>query len=154
MLISEGIDYIKVVRTPDWRGGYDPVVYFNDEARDYTLEDFEYAEFEGDTDKTIENYNKVFESVYDRGVRMVNYLPLTQIIEERIYEYEQCSYIPLKKPYYNTTALASLASVRCYPRSQTQIIHRTRQPTPISCASELISVTQINCNYGTINQRL
>ena len=88
MLISEGIDYIKVVRTPDWRGGYDPVIYFNDEARDYTLEDFEYVEFEGDTDKAIENYNKVFESVYDRGVRMVNYLPLTQIVEERIYEYE------------------------------------------------------------------
>ena len=34
MLISEGIDYIKVVRTPDLRGGYDPVVYFNDEARE------------------------------------------------------------------------------------------------------------------------
>ena len=35
-----------------------------------------------------QNYNTVFESVYDRGVRMVNYLPLTQIVEERIYEYE------------------------------------------------------------------
>ena len=88
MLISEGIDYIKVIRTPDWRGGYDPIVYFNDEGRDYTLQDFEYVEFEGDTDKAIENYNKVFESVYDRGVRMVNYRPLTQLVEEKVYAYE------------------------------------------------------------------
>lgn len=122
MLIEQGIDYVKVVRIPDFRGGYEPVAMFNENAQSYELQEFEYVEFEGDTDKAIENYNTVFESVYDRGVRMVNYLPLTQIVEERIYEYEQCSYIPLKKPYYNTTALASLASVRCYPSCQTQLI--------------------------------
>ena len=122
MLIEQGIDYVKVVRIPDFRGGYEPVAMFNENAQSYELQEFEYVEFEGDTDKAIENYNTVFESVYDRGVQMVNYLPLTQIVEERIYEYEQCSYIPLKKPYYNTTALASLASVRCYPSCQTQLI--------------------------------
>ena len=88
MLIEEGIDYIKVIRTPDWRSGYKPIVYFNDEAHDYTLQDFEYVEFEGDTDKAIENYNKVFESVYDRGVCMVDYPPLTQLVEEKVYAYE------------------------------------------------------------------
>lgn len=122
MLIEQGIDYVKVVRIPDFRSGYEPVAMFNENAQSYELQKFEYVEFEGDTDKAVENYNTVFESVYDRGVRMVNYLPLTQIVEERIYEYEQCSYIPLKKPYYNTTALASLASVRCYPSCQTQLI--------------------------------
>lgn len=88
MLIENGIDYVKVVRTPDWRGGYDPVVYFNDEAREYTLQDFEYVEFEGDTNKASDNYNTVFESVYNRGVRMVNYPSLAQIVEEKIYAYE------------------------------------------------------------------
>lgn len=122
MLIEQGIDYVKVVRIPDFRGGYEPVAMFNENAQSYELQEFEYVEFEGDTDKAIENYNTVFESVYDRGVRMINYLPLTQIVEERIYEYEQCSYISPKKPYYNTTALASLASVRCYPSCQTQLI--------------------------------
>lgn len=101
MLIENGIDFIKIIRTPDWRGGYDPVVYFNDEAREYTLQEFEYIEFEGDTNKASDNYNKVFESVYDRGVRMVNYPSLAQLIEEKIYAYEQCAYISLKKPYYN-----------------------------------------------------
>lgn len=49
MLLECDICHVKVVRTPDWRGGYEPIVYFNDDA---------------------ENYNKVFESVYDRGVRI------------------------------------------------------------------------------------
>lgn len=88
MLIEQGIDYVKVVRIPDFRGGYEPVAMFNENAQSYELQEFEYVEFEGDTDKAIENYNTVFESVYDRGVRMINYLPLTQIVEERIYEYE------------------------------------------------------------------
>lgn len=101
MLIENGIEYVKVVRTSDWRGGYDPVVYFNDEAREYALQEFEYVEFEGDTNKASDNYNKVFESVYDRGVRMVNYPSLAQLIEDKIYAYEQCAYISLKKPYYN-----------------------------------------------------
>lgn len=88
MLIENGIYYVKVVRTPDWRGGYEPKVYFNYSAEFYELQDFEYVEYEGNLNDTVESYNKVFESVYDRGVRMVNYLSLAQLVEERIYEYE------------------------------------------------------------------
>lgn len=130
ILIENGIDYIKIVRTPDFRGGYNPIVYFNEEAKNYKLQEFEYVEFEGDVDKATENRNMVFESVYDQGVRMVNYPSLAQLVEERIYEHEQCSYTPLKKPYYNTTALASLASPLSYPRCQTIANHIIRhQPT-------------------------
>lgn len=88
MLIENGIYYIKIVRTPDFRGGYDPIVYFNEEAKNYELQEFEYVEFEGDVDKAVENRNMVFESVYDRGVRMVNYPSLAQLVEEKIYAYE------------------------------------------------------------------
>lgn len=88
MLIEEGIDYVKVVRIPDFRGGYEPVAMFNENAQSYELQEFEYVEFEGDTNKAIENYNTVFERVYDRGVRMVDYPSLAQVVEERIYEYE------------------------------------------------------------------
>lgn len=88
MLLECDICYLKVVRTPDWRGGYDPVVYFNDDAENYVLQDFEYVEYEGDLNDAVENYNKVFESVYDRGVRMVNYPSLAQLVEEKVYSYE------------------------------------------------------------------
>ena len=88
MLIEEGIDYVKVVRVPDFRGGYEPVAMFNENAQSYELQEFEYVEFEGDTNKAIENYNTVFERVYDRGVLMVDYPSLAQVVEERIYEYE------------------------------------------------------------------
>ena len=33
ILIENGIDYIKIVRTPDFRGGYDPIAHFNEEAK-------------------------------------------------------------------------------------------------------------------------
>lgn len=122
ILIENGIDYIKVVRIPDFRGGYEPVAMFNENAQSYELQEFEYAEFEGDVDKAAENRNMVFESVYDRGVRMVNYPPLDGLVMDKIYAHEQCAYIHPKKPYYNTTALASLATVRCYPSCQTQLI--------------------------------
>nr|DAJ78072.1 MAG TPA: hypothetical protein [Caudoviricetes sp.] len=88
ILIENGIDYIKIVRTPDFRGGYDPIVYFNEEAKNYELQEFEYVEFEGDVDKAAENRNMVFESVYDRGVRMVNYPPLDGLVMDKIYAYE------------------------------------------------------------------
>lgn len=88
MLIEQGIDYIRIVRIPDFRGGYEPVAMFNENAQSYELQEFEYVEFEGDIDKATENHNTVFESVYDRGVRMVNYPSLAQLVEERIYEYE------------------------------------------------------------------
>lgn len=101
ILIENGIDYIKIVRTPDFRGGYDPIVYFNEEAKNYELQEFEYVEFEGDVDNAAENRNMVFESVYDRGVRMVNYPPLDGLVMDKIYAYEQCAYIHPKKPYYN-----------------------------------------------------
>lgn len=93
MLIENGIYYVKIVRTPDWRGGYTPKAYFNYAAESYELQDFEYVEYEGNLNYTVESYNKVFESVYDRGVRTVNYPSLAQIVEEEIYSYEQQLYI-------------------------------------------------------------
>ena len=93
MLIENGIYYVKIVRTPDWRGGYTPKAYFNYAAEFYELQDFEYVEYEGNLNDAVESYNKVFESVYDRGVRMVNYPSLAQLVEEKIYSYEQQLYI-------------------------------------------------------------
>ena len=88
MLIENGIYYVKVVRTPDWRGGYSPVVYFNYAAEFYELQEFEYVEYEGNLNDAVDSYNKVFESVYDRGVRMVNYPSLAQLVEEKIYAHK------------------------------------------------------------------
>lgn len=88
MLIENGIYYVKIVRTPDRRGGYTPKVYFNHAAELYELQDFEYVEYEGNLNDAVESYNKVFESVYDCGVRMVNYPSLAQLVEEKIYSYE------------------------------------------------------------------
>lgn len=88
MLIENGIYYVKIIRTPDWRGGYTPKVYLNYAAVFYELQDFEYVEYEGGLNDTVESYNKVFESVYDRGVRMVNYPSLAQLVEEKVYSYE------------------------------------------------------------------
>lgn len=92
ILIENGIYYVKVVRTPDGRGGYDPVIYFNYGAENYVLQDFEYVEYEGNINDAIDSYNKVFESMYDRGVRMVNYPSLAQLVEEKVYGYEQQLY--------------------------------------------------------------
>lgn len=78
----------KYPRTPDWRGGYTPKVYFNYAAEFYELQDFGYVEYEGNLNDAVESYNKVFESVYDRGVRMVNYPSLAQLVEKKIYSYE------------------------------------------------------------------
>lgn len=88
ILINNEICYVKVIRTPDWRGGYEPKVCFNYEAEFYVLKDFEYVEFEGNLNDAVDNYNKVFESVYDRGERMVNYPSLAQLVEEKVYGYE------------------------------------------------------------------
>lgn len=88
ILIENGVYYIKVVRTPDGRGGYDPKVYFNYAAEFYELQDFEYVEYEGNLNDAVDSYNKVFESVYDCGVRMVNYQSLAQLVEEKVYAYE------------------------------------------------------------------
>lgn len=88
MLIENGIYYVKIIRTPDWRGGYAPKAYFNYAAEFYELQSFEYVEYEGSFDDTVESYNKVFESLYDRGVRMVNYPSLAQLVEEKICSYE------------------------------------------------------------------
>lgn len=87
ILIENGIYYVKVVRTPYGRGGCEPVVYFNYRAENYVLQDFEYVEYEGNLNDAIDNYNKVFESVYNRGVRMVNYPSLAQLIDEKVYGY-------------------------------------------------------------------
>ena len=46
MLIEQGIDYVKIVRIPDFRGGYEPVAMFNEKAQSYELQEFEYVEFE------------------------------------------------------------------------------------------------------------
>lgn len=88
MLIEQGINYVKVVRTPDFRGGYEPVAMFNEIAHNYELKEFEYVEFDGDIAATTENYDTLFESVYDRGVQIIDYLPLARIVENRIYEHE------------------------------------------------------------------
>ena len=88
ILIENWIYYVKVVRTPDGRGGYDPIVYFNYAAEFYELQDFEYVEYEGNLNDAVDSYNKVFESVYDRGVRMVNYPSLAQLVDEKVYGYE------------------------------------------------------------------
>lgn len=101
MLIENGIDYVKVICTPDFRCGYDPVVYFNDKARKYKLNLMQYVEFEGDIDKAVENYNTVFESAHSNYAQQINYYSLEQLVEEKIYEREQCSYISPMKPYYN-----------------------------------------------------
>lgn len=92
MLIEQGIYYVKVVRTPDGRGGYEPIVHFNYAAEFYELQDFEYVEYEGNLNDAVDSYNKVFESVYDRGVRMVNYPSLAQLVDEKVYGYEQQLY--------------------------------------------------------------
>lgn len=35
MLIEQGIDYVKVVRIPDFRGGYEPVAMFEAFAQSF-----------------------------------------------------------------------------------------------------------------------
>lgn len=121
ILIENGIYYVKIIRTPDGRGGYRPVVCFNYGAENYELQDFEYIEYEGNLNDAVDSYNKVFESVYDCGVRMVNYQSLAQLVDEKVYGYEQQLYTS-QEAILQTNALASLANPRCYPRRQTLLI--------------------------------
>ena len=85
MLIENDIDYVKIVRTPDWKGGYRNLAYFDEEAKNYELQDFEYVEFEGNLNKAVEEYNKVFFEEYESdGVTMSEGFALWFIVEEEI----------------------------------------------------------------------
>lgn len=85
MLVDKGIDYVKIVRTPDWRGGHRNWAYFNEEAKNYNLQEFEYIEFEGDLDKTVEECDKVFfEEYVSDGVTMSEGFALWFIVNEEI----------------------------------------------------------------------
>lgn len=41
MLKNSNISYAIIVRTPDWKGGYGNVAYFNEEAKNYELQEKE-----------------------------------------------------------------------------------------------------------------
>jgi hypothetical protein len=85
MLIENGIDYVKIVRTPDWRGGHRNWAYFNEEAKNHELQEFEYIEFEGDLNKAVEECDKVFFEQYESdGVTMSEGFTLWFIVEEEI----------------------------------------------------------------------
>ena len=88
MLLENGIDYVKVVCTQYLDGGYNPEVYFNDDAENYELEELEYVEFEGDIDKAIENYNMHFKIIHDSRFGVEVGISLAQLIEEKVYAYE------------------------------------------------------------------
>lgn len=85
MLKNSNISYAIIVRTPDWKGGYGNRAYFNEEAKNYELQEFEYLEFEGDFDKLVENYNKPFYEEYTScGIDYCDEFHLWFIIKEEI----------------------------------------------------------------------
>lgn len=85
ILIENGIDYVKIVRTPDQRGGYRNWAYFNEEAKNYELQEFEYVEFEGDLNKTVEECYKIFFEEYEcDGIMMSEGFALWFIVNEEI----------------------------------------------------------------------
>ena len=85
ILKNSNISFVKIIRTLDWKGGYTNFAYFNEEARNYELKEFEYIEFEGNFDKMVENYTKIFynEYTYD-GMKMSEGFALWFIIKEEI----------------------------------------------------------------------
>lgn len=86
MLKNSNISYAIIVRTPDWKGGYGNRAYFNEEAKNYELQEFEYLEFGGDFDKAVENYTKEFYEEYKSdGITMCESFPLWFIIKEELF---------------------------------------------------------------------
>lgn len=68
-----------------WKGGYRNWAYFNEEAKSYEFQDFEYLEFEGNLDKLVENYNKSFYEEYTScGMDYCEAFTLWYIIKEEI----------------------------------------------------------------------
>lgn len=64
MLKNSNISYVKIIHTLDWTDLEMNLAYFNEEAKNYKLEEFDYLEFEGDFDKAVENYTKEFYEEY------------------------------------------------------------------------------------------
>ena len=86
MLKNSNISYVKIIHTLDWTGHETNLVYFNEEAKNYKLEEFDYLEFEGDFDKAVENYTKEFYEEYKSdGMTMCESLPLWFIIKEELF---------------------------------------------------------------------
>lgn len=85
MLKNSNISYVKIIRTLDWKGGYINCAYFNEESKNYELKEFEYLEFEGEFDKIVENYAKIFYDKYTYdGKEICEGFALWFVIKEEI----------------------------------------------------------------------
>jgi hypothetical protein len=58
ILLDNSIDYITIVRVPDWNGGHSYKAVLNEP--DYKTGDFEYIEFEGDASKAASHHSMEF----------------------------------------------------------------------------------------------